>query len=172
MSSSCLESQVCHLVPLYCLLSCSSAEYCYCFCLIFLLPAYPFCWLFSRKFLNIFVQRGFFFYRSYLETGRIKLIGGMCSMLPCGTGIGCYAFTFFFFCPFLFYTSKKNLRVLTLCAVLTGAIPKGPILQKCCGVFVVCFVWTCVGTDFVLFWEFLVWRPLCRMTGTWTEVCF
>ena len=38
------------------------------------------------------------------------MVGGMCSMLPYGTGICCYAFKFFFFycfCPFLLYTFKK-----------------------------------------------------------------
>ena len=38
MSPPCLEYQGCHLVPLYYLLSCSSAKSCYSFCLIFLLP--------------------------------------------------------------------------------------------------------------------------------------
>ena len=40
------------------------------------------------------------------------MVGGMCSMLPYGTGICCYAFISFFnfhcFCPFLFDTFLKS----------------------------------------------------------------
>ena len=42
---------------------------------------------------NIFVKRCIFLgYGSCLAAGRSKLVGGMCSMLPYGTGICCYAF--------------------------------------------------------------------------------
>ena len=47
MSPPCLESQGLHLIPLYHLLSCSSAESCYSFCLFFSLLAGPFSSTFS-----------------------------------------------------------------------------------------------------------------------------
>ena len=69
-------------------------------------------------------------------------------MLPYDTGICYYAFMFFHifycFCPFLSYTFSLNLvlidrrngpryqRVLALCVLLTGVIPKGQIFRKCC----------------------------------------
>ena len=57
MSSPCLESQSCHLIPLYYLLSCSSADYHCSFCLVFtLLLTNPPDVFFSppTKFINIF----------------------------------------------------------------------------------------------------------------------
>ena len=95
LMSSCLESQGCHLIPLYYLLSCSFAKSCYSFCFILFLPAVPFSWLFFQKILQYFSLRErlfFFLYGSCLEAGRSKLVGGMCSMLPYGTGICCHAF--------------------------------------------------------------------------------
>ena len=46
----CLKSHGCHLIPLFYLLSCSSAQSCY----SFFPPAGPFSWTFSRKFFNVF----------------------------------------------------------------------------------------------------------------------
>ena len=44
---------------------------------------------------NIFSLRdSFFVYCSCLAARRSKLVGGMCSMLPYGTGICCYAFIY------------------------------------------------------------------------------
>ena len=122
------------------------------FCLVLLLfLSYLFsaCWpillnfFFSRKFLQYFSLRcRLFWYRSCSAARRSKLVGDMCSMLPYGTGICCYAFIYFFYC--FLYFKKKNLvlinrrngpryqRVLALCAFLTGAILKGLILQKNC----------------------------------------
>ena len=76
------------------------------------------------------------------------MVDGICSMLLYDTGICCYAFIYFFFfcvCVLLFisflYILFKNLvlinrqndpryqHVLAFCAFLTGAIPKGLILQ-------------------------------------------
>ena len=67
-------------------------------------------------------------------------------------------------CPFLiFYTFKKNLvlinlrnglryqQVLALCAVLTGAIPKGLFFEHFVFDVCVCFLESCVRTDFVVF---------------------
>ena len=69
------------------------------FCLVLLpflsylfLLAGPFFWTFSRKFFNIFRWEKGFLCDSCLAARRIKLVGGMCSVLPYGTGICCYAF--------------------------------------------------------------------------------
>ena len=92
-----------------------------------------------------FVLRLASLYVSCLEERRSKLVGCMCSMLPYGTGICCYAFIYFFFyccCPFLFYTFlesgiDKSMVWSTIpacpslmCVFLTGAIPKGLVLRK------------------------------------------
>ena len=55
------------------------------------------CWSFLlnffRKMFQYFSLRGrLFLYVSCLAARRSKLVGGMCSMLPYGTGICCYAF--------------------------------------------------------------------------------
>ena len=85
MSSPCLESQGCHLIPLYYLLSCFSAWSCYSFCLFFFfLLSGPFAWTFSET-------------SSIFFTSRSKLVGSKYSMLPYGTGICCYAFIPLFF---------------------------------------------------------------------------
>ena len=107
------ESQGCHLIPPCYLLSCSSAQSCYPFCLIF------FCLLaFSSKLFPenssiLLVKRQAFLYGSCLVVRRSELVGGMCSMLPYDTGICYYAFIYFLnffycFCPFLFYTFLKS----------------------------------------------------------------
>ena len=60
--SPCLESRGCHLIPLYYLLSCSSAYFHCCFYLVsfFFLPTYPFSWLFFPENSPIFfLKRGF-----------------------------------------------------------------------------------------------------------------
>ena len=93
MSPPCLESQGCHLIPLCCLLSCSSAKSCYPFYLIFFCLLVLSSELFSRKFFNMFRKEiVFFLYDSCLAARRSKLIGGMCRVLSYGTGICCYAF--------------------------------------------------------------------------------
>ena len=88
-------------------------------------------------------------YGSCLAVRRSKLVGGVCSMLPCGTGICYYAFfvvvvvvVLFLSIPFLYFflnlvfINRRNgpqyQRVLALCAFLTGVILKGLILQKFC----------------------------------------
>ena len=124
LSPSCLESQGCHwvtLIPLYCLLAFSDLIFCLLQCPILLsspvtvsaisfLPSGPFPWTFTRKFFNIFCWEIGFFVWLLIAARRSKLVGGVCSMLPYGTGICCYAFLSFFyyyyywFCPFLFFT--------------------------------------------------------------------
>ena len=54
MSSPCLESQGCHLIPLYYLLSCSSASSYYSFCLIFFSACLSILLNFFQKILPIF----------------------------------------------------------------------------------------------------------------------
>ena len=142
----------CHLIPLYYLLSCSSAWSCYSFHLklFCFLPAGPFSWTFSRKFFNIFhCKIGCFVWPYCLAARRSKLVSGMCSMLPYGNGICCYAFiyyfSFFLLLPSIpFFILFKNLilisrrngpryqRVLALYTFVTGAIPKGLILWTFC----------------------------------------
>ena len=141
MSSPCLKSQCCHLIPLYHLFSCSSA-YSHCiFCLVFFLPTGPFSWLLSRNFFRIFRSEVGFWYGSCLAAKRSKMVGGMCNMLPYGTCICCYAFiyflnVFFCFCLFLFILfsnlvliNRRNgpryQRALTLCAFSTGWYRRG-----------------------------------------------
>ena len=90
--------------------------------LLFLSYLFSACWSillnFFQKILQYFSLRDrlFFWYGSCLAARRSKLVGGMCSMLPFGTGIGCFAFIFYlkkklllsipFF--FFFYTLKKK----------------------------------------------------------------
>ena len=126
MFSPCVESQGCHLIPLYYHLACSSFESCY---------YWPILQTFSQKILQYFLLREAFLYGPCLAARRSKLVGGMCSMLPYGTGICCYTFIyiyiFFFFnycfCPFLFIlfinlvlingrNGPRYQRVLGLCA--------------------------------------------------------
>ena len=90
MSPSCLESDCYHLIPLYYLFSCSSAESYYSFCLFFCLLAHSD--FFKKKSSILFVKRYAFLYGSCLAARRRQLVGGMCSMLPYDTGIYCYAF--------------------------------------------------------------------------------
>ena len=66
MSPPCLESQGCHLIPLYNLFSCSSAGSCYPFCLIFFFSA---CWpipltFFPPKIVQYFLFRDRLFCRA------------------------------------------------------------------------------------------------------------
>ena len=85
MSTSCLESQGCHLIPLSYLLPHSSAWSSCSFCLvIFLLMVH------SPDFYPQGTKR-----RALLDSG-LKVVGGMCSLLPCGTGVCQYAFIYFF----------------------------------------------------------------------------
>ena len=103
------------------------------------------------KGMSLFVRRQAFLHGSCLAARRSFLVGGMCSMLPCGIGICCYAFveyfnSFHFLCPFLFLSliflktlvliNRLNLPryqcVLALRAFWTEAIPKGVILRKFC----------------------------------------
>ena len=112
MSSPCLESQGCHLIPLYHLLSCSSAESCYSFCFIFFSACWPILLKFFQSILQYFSlrDRPFFWYGSCLAARR-KLVSDMCSMLPYDTDICCYAFIYIFFITFVhsfFYTLKKS----------------------------------------------------------------
>ena len=78
-----LESQGCHLIPIYFLLSC-----------LFFLPSpiilsvfsFSACWPillnFFQKILRYFSLREAYLYGSCLAGGRSKLVGGMCSVLP------------------------------------------------------------------------------------------
>ena len=92
VSFPCMESQGCHLIPLYYLLSCSSVWSCYSFCRIFLLPVGPFSGTFSRKFFQYFLRDRLFLYGSCLAARRSELVRGLCIMLPYGAGICCFAF--------------------------------------------------------------------------------
>ena len=92
MSPPCLESQDCHLIPLCYLLSCSSAQSCYPFYLILFCLLVLSSELFPENSSIFFVKRQAFSYDSCLAVRRSKLVGGMCSMLPHGTRICCYAF--------------------------------------------------------------------------------
>ena len=93
MSLPCLESQGCHLILLHCLLSCFSAKFSYSFCLIFFFSACcSFLLKFFQKILQHFSLRWAFFVWLLLAVKGSKLVGGMCCMLPYGTGIFCYAF--------------------------------------------------------------------------------
>ena len=100
MSAPCLESQDCHLIPLYYFLSVLS----------FFSACWPILLNCFQKSLNIFRYEMGFLYGSCLAARRRKLVGGMCSTLPYDTGICCYAFIpyffiFYCFCPFLFLHS-------------------------------------------------------------------
>ena len=105
---------------------------------------------FLQKILQYFSLRDSFFVCFCLAAWRSKLVGGMCSMLPYGTGICCHAFIeFFLYCfivsviPFLYFKKSgidKSTEWSTIPACpslmyfffLTGAIPKGLILWKFC----------------------------------------
>ena len=88
MSHPSPESQGCHLIPLYYLLSLVLLPSPINSFLSFFLPAGPFSWTLSRKFFN---KRWPFLYGSCLAARRSKLVDGMCNMLPYGSGIFCYA---------------------------------------------------------------------------------
>ena len=84
----CLESQRCHLILLYYLLSCASA------CSLALsVQSLFYCLLahfsdFIPENSSIFfIKRKAFLYDSCLAARRSKLVGGMCSMLPYGIDI-------------------------------------------------------------------------------------
>ena len=102
-----LESQGCHLIPLCYLLSCSSVQSCYPFCLIVFCLLALSSKLFQENSSIFFVKRQASLYGSCLAVRRSELVSGMCSMLPYDIGIFYYAFIYIFFycfCPFLFYT--------------------------------------------------------------------
>ena len=99
MSPPCLESQGCHLIPLCYHLSCSYPSCLIFFCLLVLSSE-----LFPENTSIFFIRRQAFLYDSCLAARRSKLVGGMCSMLPYGTGIRHYAFISFFL--FLFFVSN------------------------------------------------------------------
>ena len=93
----------------------------------------------------------------------------MCSMLPYGTGICCYAFIYFFFLiasvhsffyPFLKSDIDKSTEwsMIPVCPSLmcffNGGNTKGPNSSN---FFVyVCFLYICVRIDFVVFGQFVV----------------
>ena len=98
MSPPFLESQGCHLIPLYNLLS-----FFFCVVLLLFLSYLFFCLLvhspelFPENSSIFLVHRCAFLYGSCLAARRSKLVGGMCSMLPYGAGICRYAFIYYFF---------------------------------------------------------------------------
>ena len=98
--SPCLESQGCHLIPLYYLLSCSSSWSYYSFCLIFLffLPACPFSWTFSRKFFQYFSLRDRLFCMA-----PVQQLGEVSWSVVCAVMHLCF-FKFYCFCPFFLNT--------------------------------------------------------------------
>ena len=80
----------------------------------FFMPPGPFSWTFPKKSSIFFVKRQVVLYGSCLAARRSKLVGGICSMLPYGTSICCYAYIshlifFYCFCPFLFLILKKKI---------------------------------------------------------------
>ena len=77
-----------------------------CFCL--LIHSFEF---FPENSSLFFVKRLAFSYGSCLAAGRSKLVGGMCSVLPYGSGICCYASIQFFIASinsFFSYFSFKS----------------------------------------------------------------
>ena len=67
------------------------------FLVLLLFLSFSTCWSillnFFQKILQYFLLRDrLFLYGSFYAAGRSKLVSGMCSMLPYGTGICCYAF--------------------------------------------------------------------------------
>ena len=102
MSPLCLESQGCHLIPLYYLLSRSSAYRCYFFCLIFFLFLFfSACWSislnFSQKILQYFSLRDSLFCMVSVKQLGESLVGGMCSVRPYGTSISFFMHLFIYF---------------------------------------------------------------------------
>ena len=107
MSLPCLESQGCHLIPSFYLLSCYAAQSCCSFCFSFFVlllaqsPAYfpeitsNLC--FSSQAFQYFCFRFFFFQ----QLGDDKLVGNKRSMLPYGTGMTISALDVCIFFDFL-----------------------------------------------------------------------
>ena len=131
------ECHGCQLIPLYCLHSCFFAKFNYSLCFFFSSSAcLPILLTFSQKILQYFSLRDSFFVFVWLllAARRSNLVGCMCSMLPYGTSICCYAFMKFFNIFLLLLSIALNLvlinwqngpryqHVLALCASLTGAI--------------------------------------------------
>ena len=73
MSPPCLESRGCHLIPLCYLLSCSSAQSCYPFCLIVFCLLALSSKLFPENFSIFFVKRQAFLYGSCLTVSQLVL---------------------------------------------------------------------------------------------------
>ena len=124
--------------------------------------------LFPENSSIFFVKRLAFLYCSCSAARRSKLVGGVCSMLPCGTGICYYAFfvvvvvvVLFLSIPFLYFflnlvfINRRNgpqyQRVLALRAFLTGVILKGRILRKCC-VRCLCMLCLCKFVSGLILW--------------------
>ena len=145
MSPPCLESQGCHLIPLSSLLSCSSAQSCYPFCLIFFCLLALSSKLFQENSSIFFVEIGFFCMAPVQRLGEDSwsvVCAACCHMTLVFAVMHLYNILEFFycFCPFLFLYFFKNLvlinrrngppyqRVLALCTFSTGVIPKGLIL--------------------------------------------
>ena len=107
----------------------------------FFLPASPFSQTFSRN-SAIFLLRDRLFHMAPVEQPGEVSWSVVCAAC-CHTALVFAVMHFFFLLLFLFYTEKNLVlinrrngpryqRVLALCAFLTGAIPKGQILQKNC----------------------------------------
>ena len=117
----------------------------------------PFPWLFFflQKMLYIF---RLFLYGSCWAAKTLYLVGGMCSLLPYGTGICHYTFILFIWLflsiPFIYFSliwhqySRWNgwryHSVLALCAPLNGGNIEGTKTSQMCVLFYVC-----VGNGFV-----------------------
>ena len=126
VSFPCMDSRGCHLIPLYYLLF---------FCLVLLLfLSYLFsaCWSilqnFFQKILPIFfVKRQAFLYYYCLAARRSELVGGMCIMLPQGTGICCFAFIHFLMLPsiLVFIDKLTEWSMIPACPSLTCFFNRG-----------------------------------------------
>ena len=150
MSPPCLESQGCHLIPLCYFLSCSTAQSCYSFCLIFFSACQSILLNFFQKILQYFSLRDrlFFCMASVQEFGEDSwsvVCAACCRMTLVFAAMHLYNILAFliasvhsFFILFLnlVLINRRNgpryQRVLALCAFSTGVIPKGLILRKFC----------------------------------------
>ena len=159
----CLESQGCHLIPLYCLLSRFSASSSYSFRCISFLPTGPCCRTFLRKFFNIF------HYDIGLAARRSKLVSGMwhaaiwhwylllCIYIIFPNFLLLLSIPFLSFFKNLVLINRRNgpwyQRVLTLCAFFffnRGNTEQTNSLKILCSMFVyvlfyvnLCLGWLC-----------------------------
>ena len=157
MSPPCLESQGCHLIPLCYLLSCSSAQSCYPFCLIFS-ACRPFLLNFFQKILQYFLLKDRLFCMTPVQQlGEVSwsVVCAACCHMALVFAVMHLYFFFNCFCPFLFYTfffksgidKSTEWSTIPACPSLMCFFNRGDTegTNSSKGLFLMLYVLFCVG---------------------------